>query len=319
MAGDWLKWVKGLTRRDEVVRIAMLLKRDRRYVASLCMEFWEWVDESTVDGFLPSATVEQVDIVVDLGGFGEALASVGWIVADADGIHVTNFDRHNGESAKARALAALRKARQRKDTPERDKCHATTVTNVTLDAGQMSRTQRDKSVTREEKRREEKSKEGFTELLVTENPKHNQSGSIAPQRAKPRRDAKGADKPKNLTVEEARQHNLPLTWDLEMREAFAKFIDQRYASGRKCTAHAIDLLVKDVEKMPVDLRLDAINQSTANGYQGIFMPNARKHTKANLAPANTAAAQPFLTLREVIDKARTENIAAARQNGTHKT
>jgi len=189
MAGDWLKWVKGLTRRDEVVRIAMLLKRDRRYVASLCMEFWEWVDESTVDGFLPSATVEQVDIVVDLGGFGEALASVGWIVADADGIHVTNFDRHNGESAKARALAALRKARQRKDTPERDKCHATTVTNVTLDAGQMSRTQRDKSVTREEKRREEKSKEGFTELLVTENPKHNQSGSIAPQRAKPRRDA----------------------------------------------------------------------------------------------------------------------------------
>lgn len=129
----------------------MLVKRDRRYVAALCMELWEWVDESTTDGRIPNATPEQVDIIVDFPGFGDALVAVGWMIRTPNGIEIPNFTRHNGETAKSRALAALRKANQRKkelnDPNQRD----ASVTNVTV----MSRSERDKSVTREEKRREE--------------------------------------------------------------------------------------------------------------------------------------------------------------------
>ena len=42
MAGDWIAWTKGLTLKREVVAIANRLGLDRRVVACLCMEAWEW-------------------------------------------------------------------------------------------------------------------------------------------------------------------------------------------------------------------------------------------------------------------------------------
>jgi hypothetical protein len=69
------------------------------------------------------------------------MVSVGWLEIDESGVTFPNFDRHNGESAKARGLAAERKRNQRSRVTEED--------------GQMSRSERDTSVTREEKRRED--------------------------------------------------------------------------------------------------------------------------------------------------------------------
>ena len=50
MAGSWIKWDRGLSRKPEVIAIAAALKLDRRLVAACCMEVWEWSDDVTEDG-----------------------------------------------------------------------------------------------------------------------------------------------------------------------------------------------------------------------------------------------------------------------------
>lgn len=141
MAGDWIKWVKGLTKRREVAAAAHKLGVSRRELASACMELWEWADENTTDGHVRGMTAAQLDELVQLNGFVTALSEpeIGWIRVTERGISFPNFDRHNGETAKRRALANNRQRRAR-------------VTK-------MSRKHGDESATREEKNREEKNTE----------------------------------------------------------------------------------------------------------------------------------------------------------------
>ena len=68
------------------------------------------------------------------------MIDVGWLKAEEAGLVFTNFDRHNGHTAKKRSLSAKRVEAYRSGNA-----------NVTPGALQ----ERYKSVTREEKRREE--------------------------------------------------------------------------------------------------------------------------------------------------------------------
>jgi len=139
MAGDWIKWTKGLTRKREVVAIASRLEISRREVASTLMEVWEWADDNTVDCHVPSVTKAFLDELTGVTGIADAMENERWLLETDSGISFPNFERHNGQTAKERALASNRQKRRRD-----------TVTKP-------SRSQRDKGVTREEKRREEKS------------------------------------------------------------------------------------------------------------------------------------------------------------------
>ncbi|MDR6389190.1 hypothetical protein [Paraburkholderia phenoliruptrix] len=124
-----------------VISIAARLSVDEFTVVGMLHHLWGWADTQSRDGHAPGVTNVWIDRYVRHVGFAEAMVSVGWLEIDESGVTFPNFDRHNGESAKARGLAAERKRNQR--------------SRVTEDDGQMSRSERDKSVTREEKRREE--------------------------------------------------------------------------------------------------------------------------------------------------------------------
>jgi len=108
MASDWIKWVKGLTRRAEVVRMACghpsAANVDRRRIAVACMEFWEWADDETSDGQLVGVGAAFIDDLVGLPGFYVGMVTVGWIIETSpNSIMLANFDRHNGSTAKRRA------------------------------------------------------------------------------------------------------------------------------------------------------------------------------------------------------------------------
>ena len=113
MAGDWIKWTVGLTRKPEVLGMARRLGADRRTVAGCLMELWEWMDQVSCDGHADYVTPADIDGHVGVTGFADAMAEVGWLRADDRGVIFTNFDRHNGTSAKKRALATERKRNQR--------------------------------------------------------------------------------------------------------------------------------------------------------------------------------------------------------------
>lgn len=113
MAGDWIAWAHGLAKKPEVLQLARRLNLDRRYVATCCMEIWEWFDRETVDGVTSSVTVSLLDEVAGVTGFCAALVAVGWLNDDGQNVSLPNFDRWNSQTAKVRLLATKRQQRHR--------------------------------------------------------------------------------------------------------------------------------------------------------------------------------------------------------------
>ena len=108
MAGDWIKWEKGLVRKAEVIRIARALKSTPQHAAGCCMQVWEWAEEQTADGSIPGIGLADVSLAVGVPGIGEALAAADWLRTSGDGIVFPHWNRHNAQPAKARALNSLR-------------------------------------------------------------------------------------------------------------------------------------------------------------------------------------------------------------------
>jgi len=141
MANDWIVWTVGLTRKPEVFRLARALDISRREAAAACMEMWEWADANTADGHAPGVTFVDLDQVIGVTGFGQALANVGWLEAEDEGVRFPNFDRWNTSPTKSRLRARERKRRER----ESRKGHAPTVTETRpQDKTRQDVTERDK-------------------------------------------------------------------------------------------------------------------------------------------------------------------------------
>lgn len=102
---------------------------------------WSWADAQSRNGHAAGVTKKWVDRYVHRDGFADSMCAVGWLVMDDTGLTIPNFERHNGKPAKDRALAGERQRLKR--------------SNVTQEVKDLSREERDTSVTREEKRREE--------------------------------------------------------------------------------------------------------------------------------------------------------------------
>ncbi len=111
----WIKWTKGLTRKREVLLIAQRLGVPPTLAAALCMLVWEWADDNTADGCLRGFAPAMISAAVGAPGIAEAMADadVGWLLDTGDACIFANYERHNGQSAKKRDLAARRKRRER--------------------------------------------------------------------------------------------------------------------------------------------------------------------------------------------------------------
>lgn len=119
MAADWIKWEKGFASKPEVATTAELLGLTLEAAAVLWMRYFEWVDDQTVNGWVPNITPARLDLIMGHKGFSAAAChpEVRWITFQDGGLIQRNFERHNGKSAKKRALHAERtRAARRKQT-----------------------------------------------------------------------------------------------------------------------------------------------------------------------------------------------------------
>lgn len=161
MAGEWIPWVKGLSRRREVLQISATLRLSRREVASCCMEIWEWCDDEgefdddrnchvnvtpmSQDCHTEVVSLSVIDDIVGVQGFEQAMRAVGWIISNGStSIVFPELGQWIGSSAKERLSARRRKQLERirsiDESPMSRKRHKG-VTDT-------SRQKRDKNVTR---------------------------------------------------------------------------------------------------------------------------------------------------------------------------
>lgn len=102
--------------KPEVIRMAELLNMDDvDVVVGKLIRLWSWADQQTVTGDCVQISSVYIDRLVFCKGFADALRSVGWIKGKDGSLKFVNFERHNGETAKARAESARRMAKSRSD------------------------------------------------------------------------------------------------------------------------------------------------------------------------------------------------------------
>jgi len=133
VAGDWIKLEMTTPDKPEVHAIASALNIEAEHVLGCLCRIWIWADEQSLNGHALSVTEKTLDRVARVPNFAKAMRESGWLTGENGAITLPNFGAHNGKTAKSRALAQRRKQ----------------VERVTKE----SRSNRDNSVTREEKRR----------------------------------------------------------------------------------------------------------------------------------------------------------------------
>ena len=147
MAADWIKMDVDLHEKRETLIIARECSIRPEFVVGLLHRVWGWADGQTTDGRVRGASFSDVDLIVCTPGFGDAMHAAGWLQKFRGGISFPHFVRHNGQSAKHRAMNTRRQTSRRK----RDK----SATNARADE------------TREEERRGEKRSNARSSRLTT--------------------------------------------------------------------------------------------------------------------------------------------------------
>lgn len=114
MASSWIKVEVITPDKPEIFQIAELLNIDPDAVLGKLVRIWAWADQQTIDGNAGSVTKGVLDRIAFITGFADALITVGWLAYVDGKLILPNFERHNGESSKKRALTNRRVADHRK-------------------------------------------------------------------------------------------------------------------------------------------------------------------------------------------------------------
>jgi hypothetical protein len=190
MAGDWIKFEKATLDKPEVFEMAGLLGIDPDAVIGKLLRVWDWFDDQSKDGCAPVTLAAQLNRNTGCADFTQAMIEVGWLEVSNNRLTIPNFDRHNGETSKARALSAKRMAKSRK------KCYADTATSSV-------------TKTQPEKRREEKSN----------NPPNPQGGTNRRKKLNPKTAKVAANSPTMIRINSWFERRPETLWTLAEADA----------------------------------------------------------------------------------------------------
>lgn len=113
MAGDWIKLEAATPDKPEVHQMAEILRMTPEQVLGGLVRLWIWADMQTLNGNGVRVTSVTLDRFSCVTGMANALRQVGWLSGDDNNVKFKNFDRHNGETSKKRALGKRRMKRFR--------------------------------------------------------------------------------------------------------------------------------------------------------------------------------------------------------------
>jgi hypothetical protein len=111
---EWIKVEHHIHEKVEVATIAEHTGLDPDTVVGKLVKVWAWASRNCyADGVTGIAGLRVIREITRTETFDEAMVKAGWLLAKGDKITFVNFDRHNSQTAKDRALSAVRMARKR--------------------------------------------------------------------------------------------------------------------------------------------------------------------------------------------------------------
>jgi hypothetical protein len=118
MAGDWIKMEHATACKPEVVLAAQLLCISRREMLGILVDYWIWLDanlDESRHGMVTHVSRKSLEETLHCAGLAAVLEYIKWAEFDDEQriMTVKNWDRHNGKTAKSRALTRDRQARKR--------------------------------------------------------------------------------------------------------------------------------------------------------------------------------------------------------------
>jgi hypothetical protein len=115
----WIKFDHTTLNKPEVFLIKKKLSLNKAETIGYLVILWTWFDQISEGG----ETIGDLEIVDELTtlGFAETLVSIGWLEEIEGKLIIPNFDNHNGQTAKARAMDAKRKSDLRRTKSGLDK------------------------------------------------------------------------------------------------------------------------------------------------------------------------------------------------------
>jgi hypothetical protein len=117
MAGDWLKVLKTTIDKPEIALIAEAMNCTQETAFGWWFRLYSYLDDATADGFLVGMTLKRLGLLARVP---EAVCLAlsgpgGWLHENVEekgkkkpGVMVSNWERHNGKSAKKRVLDSRR-------------------------------------------------------------------------------------------------------------------------------------------------------------------------------------------------------------------
>ena len=100
-----------------VMYCAAEMNTTESHVVGLLHALWSWASRNCCDGSVTGASLESIGRVIGAPELPPLLVKVGWLQVEDSGplplISFPNWERHNSQSAKQRALTALRMAKSR--------------------------------------------------------------------------------------------------------------------------------------------------------------------------------------------------------------
>ena len=237
---SWIKFETSTSEKPEVWAIAQVLGIDADAVVGKLLRIWTWFDTQTVSGNAPSVTKALLDSKVCVSGFCQAMISVGWMIEEDGVICLPNFDRHNGKTAKNRALTSKRVA-------EHKASNAKVTKRVTKNFEKGNAPSVTSALPREEKRREENNKE-----IPPLSPKGERSGF----------DPESVSFPSEI--------NTP-----EIRAAWLYWCQHRRELRKKLTPTSVLKQLGQLAVYGPERAITAIEHSIMKGYSGLYEPNER--------------------------------------------
>lgn len=282
---SWIKVEHDLTTSPKFVTLASRLRHGRVTVLGACITLWMLADKHSVDDLLHGMTLEAVDALVELPGFGQALVDIGWLKVHEGGLEVVGYQRHNGTTAKARALSSTRSQSYRSR-------HAT----VTLE--------RDGSVT---KNKSKSKRENNKTVIPPLPPKGEPDEPTAELFTAP------VEEPEVAASYDPSTADLPMPLDTPtFRQAWCQW--WKYRRERRLPVYKPTTITERLNSFLAwgeASAVESIRQSISNGWAGLFEPKESKvfPYRREPTPLVSETMPPELVAQIFTDKPRREALA----------